>query len=92
MDLKIIIIIMLVIVLILIFVSNFSFNGFNNKNKFISKQTYDLYNNSKKAFDISNSYTNFKKYVKKTDPVQFMDLYGLYRQSKLSPENIQSLQ
>lgn len=62
-----------------------------NKSRFISRQTYDLYNKSKKAFDINNSYTNFKKYVNKTDPVQFMELYQLYRKGKLSPENIQSL-
>ena len=89
MELMIVIIIMLIIVFILLIMFNMSDGG--NKNGFISQQTYDLYNKSKKAFDINNSYTNFKKYVKNTDPVQFMDLYQLYRQGQLSPDNIQSI-
>ena len=89
MELTIVIIIMLIIVLIMIIMFNMPDCG--NKSGFISQQTYDLYNKSKTAFDISSSYTNFKKYVQNTDPVQFMDLYQLYRQDQLSPENIQSI-
>jgi hypothetical protein len=90
MELTIVIIIMLIIALVLIII--FNNGGSDFKNKFISKQTYELYNKSKKAFSKGSSYTNFRKYVKNTDPVEFMELYQLYMQGKLSPESIQSLQ
>jgi len=78
MDLIIVIIIMLLVVLSLMFI----FSG-DGRNGFISPQTQELYNKAKKAFSVDNSYSNFKKYVKNTDPVQFMELHNLYRQGRL---------
>jgi flagellar basal body-associated protein FliL len=78
MDLIIIIIILLLVVLTLMFL----FSG-GGRNGFISMKTQELYNNAKKAFAVDSSYSNFKKYVKNTDPVEFMELHNLYRQGRL---------
>ena len=54
----------------------FIFNG-DGRNGFISLQTQELYKKAKKAFAVNSSYSNFKKYVKNTDPIQFMELHNL---------------
>lgn len=78
MDFIIIIIILLIVVLTLMFL----FSG-DGRNGFISQQTQELYKKAKKAFTVNSSYSNFKKYVKNTDPIQFMELHNLYRQGKI---------
>jgi hypothetical protein len=69
---------LLIVVLTLMFI----FNG-DGRNGFISLQTQELYKKAKKAFAVNSSYSNFKKYVKNTDPIQFMELHNLYRQGIL---------
>ena len=78
-----------IIILLILAIIYVAFSGYK-KEGFVSEKAKEICNVISKE-GMPDNYTTYKNKIKDADIVQFTDVNSLYKENKLTPENVQNV-